>query len=86
MLGRVTLNDQRKSYCVVRREYQPKERGNMGRRFLYPSNGNISDKSGNGRGACYQSGRILGNFVKRPGANLDKIEVDSETRDEVTPV
>jgi hypothetical protein len=68
MLGRVTLNDQRKSYCVVKSEYQPKERGNMGRRFLYPSNGNISDKSGNGRGALLPIRTDFGKFREKAGS------------------
>jgi hypothetical protein len=43
------LNDQRKSYYVVRSEYQPERKRKMGRLFIYPSikkNGNVRDKSG----------------------------------------
>jgi hypothetical protein len=63
---RVTLNDQRKSYCVEA-STSLKEGGNIGRLFLYPSikktwNGNIRDKSGNGRGALLPIRTDFGKF------------------------
>jgi hypothetical protein len=34
--GRVTLNDQRKSYCVVRSEYQPERKRKHGSTVFIP--------------------------------------------------